>query len=159
MTLLLYVALLVGILGLGVAWSTHRKNNELKERIAQVNSRVYNLRREMQEAQEKAEHELMTLKFQLLKLQGDLKVTPEMKIREIAAIHPQALQVLAGFHLGGCSSCAVDETQSLAEAAAVNGRDVSPILVALNNLVAEGANGNGPITPDRLKTPNIQLHF
>ena len=159
MTLLLYVALLVGLLGLWAAWQAHRKNDELKERIAQVNSRVYNLRREMQAAQEKAEHELMTLKFQVLKLQGDLQVTPEMKIREVAAIHPHALQLLAGFHLGGCSSCAVDDNQSLAEAAAINGRDLSPILVALNNLVTGSATGNGRINPDQLKTPNIQLHF
>jgi hypothetical protein len=157
--MLIYVALALGLIGIIMAWSAHRKNNDLKERIAQVNSRVYNLRREMQEVQEKAEQEMMTLKFQLLKAQGELKVTPEMKIGEIVAIHPQAEQVLAGFHLGGCSSCSVDPGQTLAEATAVNGRDISPILVALNNLVVESNNGNGLISPDKLKTPNIQLHY
>jgi len=142
-----------------MAWSANRKNNDLKERMAQVNSRVYNLRREMQETQEKAEQEMMTLKFQLLRAQGELKVTPEMKMGEIVAIHPQAEQVLAGFHLGGCSSCSVDPGQTLAEATAVNGRDISPILVALNNLVVESSNGNSLISPDKLKTSNIQLHF
>ena len=157
--MLTYVALALGLIGIIMAWSANRKNNDLKERISQVNSRVYNLRREMQEAQEKAEQEMMTLKFQLLKAQGELKVTPEMKIGEIVAIHPQAEQVLAGFHLGGCSSCSVDLGQTLAEATAVNGRDISPILVALNNLVVESSNDNGLISPDKLKTPNIQLHF
>jgi TolA-binding protein len=96
--MLTYIALVLGIIGLFMAWRAGRKNSELQERIAQVNSRVYNLRREMQEAQEKAEQEVMTLKFQLLKAQGELKVTPEMKMSEIVAIHPQAEQVLAGFH-------------------------------------------------------------
>jgi len=153
-----YVALAIGLVGLLMAWSAKRKNKELQERIAQTNSRVYALRREHQEAQEQAEHEQMKLKFEILKLQGDLKISPEMKIGEVMAIHPQAQQVLAGFHLGGCSSCYVDEKQSLSEAAAVNGRELEPILMALNNLVADGANGNnGKTTPEPLKTPNIQL--
>ena len=156
---MLYVALAIGLIGLVMAWSANRKNNDLKERIAQVNSRVYNMRREMQEAQEKAEQEMMALKFQLLKVQGELKVTPEMKMGEIMAIHPQAEQVLAGFHLGGCSSCSFDSRQTLGEVAAVNSRDVQPILVALNSLVIESSNGNDLVSPDKLKTPNIQLHF
>ena len=156
---MLYVALAIGLIGLIMAWNANRKNNDLKERIAQVNSRVYNLRREMQEAQEKAEQEMMTLKFQLLKAQGELKVTPEMKMGEIMAIHPQAEQVLAGFHLGGCSSCSFDPRQSLNEVAEVNGRELEPILVALNTLVSENSNGNPFVSPEKLKTPNIQLHF
>ncbi len=155
--MLTYIALALGLIGLFMAWRAGRKNNELQERIAQVNSRVYNLRREMQEAQEKAEQEVMALKFQLLQTQGELKVTPEMKMNEIVAIHPQAQQVLAGFHLGGCSSCSFDPRQSLGEVAAINGRELEPILVALNTLVAE--NSNGFVSPERLKTPNIQLHF
>jgi hypothetical protein len=157
--MLTYIALVLGIIGLSMAWRAGRKNSELQERIAQVNSRVYNLRREMQEAQEKAEQEVMTLKFQLLKAQGELKVTPEMKMSEIVAIHPQAEQVLAGFHLGGCSSCSFDPRQSLGEVAAVNGRELEPILVALNSLVGESNHGNGLVSPEKLKTPNIQLHF
>ncbi len=156
---LTYIALALGLVGLFLAWRAGRKNSELQERITQVNSRVYNLRREMQESQEKFEHDLMTLKFQLLKAQGELKVTSEMKMSEILAIHPQAEQVLAGFHLGGCSSCSFDLRQSLSEVAAINGRELEPILVALNTLVTETSSDNGLVSPEKLKTPNIQLHF
>jgi len=141
-----------------MAWRTGRKNSELQERIAQVNSRVYNLRRDWQENQEKAEQAVTQLKFQLLKAQGELKVTPEMNMGEILMVHPQAQQVLAGFHLGGCSSCSFDSRQTLGEVAAVNGRDIQPILVALNTLVT-ASNGHGMVSPERLKTPNIQLHL
>ncbi len=156
-TMLTYAALALGLVAILMAWSANRKNKDLRERIAQVNSRVYNLRREMQETQEQAQQELMKLKFELLRLQGDLQVTGEMKIGEILAIHPQAQQVLAGFHIGGCGSCMVDDSQSLTEAAAVNGRELQPILLALNTLVAE--NGNGQLSPEQLKTPNVQLQF
>jgi hybrid cluster-associated redox disulfide protein len=156
--MLTYIALVLGAVGILMAWNANRKNKDLKERIAQVNSRVYHLRREIHETQEATAQERTALKFEILKLQGDLKITPEMQIGEITAIHPQASQVLAGFHLGGCSSCVVDDTQSLAEAAAVNGRDVEPILVALNTLVTEGQNG-GMVPPEPLKSPNVELQM
>jgi TolA-binding protein len=157
--MLTYIALALGLIGMVLAWSANRKNKDLKERIAQINSRVYNLRREIQEAQAAAAQERTALKFEILKLQGNLQVTPEMQIGQITAIHPQAGQVLAGFHLGGCSSCMVDDTQSLAEAAAINGRDMEPILVALNTLVAESENGYDRVPAQQFKTPNIELQM
>ncbi|MEZ4610924.1 MAG: hypothetical protein R2838_11895 [Caldilineaceae bacterium] len=33
---------------------------------------------------------------------------------QVTLPHPQAAEVLAGFHLGGCSSCAVDDDDTLA---------------------------------------------
>lgn len=158
--MIVYLAFGLSLVAIAIGWSFYRKNSELKERIAQVNSRVYQLRQEMQEAQATAEQQMLELKFQLLQLKGELKVTPEMKIGQVLAIHPQAQQVLAGFHLGGCGSCAVDNNQSLAEAAAVNGRHLEPILVALNGLItaSDGSGGNG-FSGEPLKTPNIQLHF
>ena len=155
---MIYAAIVLAVLGLAMAWQCNRKSSELRERIAQVNSRMYNLRRELQEQHETAEKEMMNLKFEILKLQGNLTITPEMKIGEVVAAHPQAEQVLAGFHLGGCSSCHVDERQTLGEAVVVNGRELEPILAALNTLVSE-SNGNGTIAPEQLKTPNVQLQF
>ena len=155
-----YIALVLGLVGILMAWNANKKNKALNERIAQTNSRVYNLRRELQEALEQAGQEQLALKFEIMKLQGDLQITPQMKIGEVMAIHPQAQQVLAGFHLGGCSSCYVDDKQTLAEAAAVNGRELEPILVALNTLVAQGGSGsNSSAVPEPLKVPNIQLHI
>lgn len=157
--MLTYAAVLLGLAALLLAWRANRRNKELGERIAQVNSRLYQLRRDMQAAQEQAEHDRLKLKFELLKLQGELRVTGEMAIGEITRIHPQAQQLLAGFHLGGCASCMVDDRQSLAEAAALNGRELEPILLALNVLVAEGSNGSGQLSVEQLKTPNVQLQW
>jgi hypothetical protein len=155
--MLIYAVLAVGLIAVLVAWRANRKNKDLGERIAQVNSRVYNLRREMQDSQEQAQQALLKLKYELLKVQGELQVTGQMKIGEIMAAHPQAQQVLAGFHLGGCTSCMVDDNQSLAEAVALNGRELEPILVALNGLVADSPNGE--VSPEQLRAPNVQLQY
>ena len=154
-----YLALGLSVLAVLIAWSANRKNKDMKERLAQANSRVYHVRRELEESRQQAEQERMLLKFELLKMQGSLTVTPEMKMTEVMAIHPQAQQVLAGFHIGGCSSCSVDDNQTLGEAVAVNGRELEPILASLNSLVAASANGNGHVPPEQLKVPNIQLHI
>jgi hypothetical protein len=155
--MLIYAALTLGLIAIFMAWRANRKNKDLIERIAQVNSRVYNLRQAIQENQELTHQELLRLKYEHLKAQGELQITGQMKIGEIVAAHPQAQQVLAGFHLGGCTSCMVDDNQSLAEAAALNGRPLEPILVALNGLVADSPNGQ--LSPEPLKTPNVQLQF
>jgi hypothetical protein len=156
---LTYIALTIGLIGFLMAWRANAKNKDLQERIARTNSRVYDLRRELLEMQQTAQQETMQLKFQLLKSQGELKVTPDMKIGEIVALHPQAEQILAGFHLGGCASCATDPGQTLSEAIGSYGRELEPILVALNMLVVEGGNGYETVSSERLKTPNIQLQF
>jgi hypothetical protein len=156
---LTYIALTIGLIGFLMAWRANAKNKDLQERIARTNSRVYDLRRELLEMQQTAQQETMQLKFQLLKSQGELKVTPDMKIGEIVALHPQAEQILAGFHLGGCASCATDPGQTLSEAIGSYGRELEPILVALNTLVVEGGNGYETVSSERLKTPNIQLQF
>lgn len=156
--MLTYAAILIGVIALFMAWRANKKTTDLKERLAQANSRVYHLRREIEEKAEQAEKERMFLKFEILKLKGDLKITPDMRVGEVVAAHPQAQAVLAGFHIGGCSSCSVDDRQTLGEAVAVNGRDIEPVLAALNSLVAEGGS-NGHVSPDRLKMPNIQLHL
>ena len=157
--ILTYAAFALGLIGILMAWSAHRKNKELRERIAQVNSRVYHLRQEIQTAQEESDRQRMALKFEILELQGALKINPEMTIGEIIAVQPQAAQVLAGFHLGGCASCMVDDNQTLAEAATVNGRELAPIVMALNTLLTESENGHGLATTEQLKTPNVALQI
>ena len=154
-----YIALLLSVIAVFIGWNANKKHKELKERLAQTNSRVYHLRREIEDKLEAAHKEHLKLKFELLKLSGKLEITPEMKIEEVIASPPQAQQILAGFHLGGCSSCLVDDNQTLGEAVAVNGRELEPVLVALNTLVAENGHGNGTLSPEQIKTPNVQFQF
>ncbi len=154
---MLYAILVLALLGLLMAWRTSRKQKDLTERISQLNSRIYQTRREMLEAQEKTHRDLTALKFEWLKSKGKLQVTPDLTLDEVLLVHPMAGQVLASFHIGGCSSCAVDGSTRLDLAAASSGQTVEPIIVALNNLITESQNGT--LSEEILKTPNVQLNF
>ena len=150
-----YVALGLAVLAMLMAWYGNRRNKALNERIERLDTRIYNLRQETQETQEHAREEMQSLKYQVMKFQGNLKVTEDMTIEQITDLHPQAVDVLAAFHIGGCSSCVVDGSERLEEAAISGGRPVEPILIALNSLVAE--NGGQPISVEMLKGPNVEL--
>jgi hypothetical protein len=150
-----YVALLVALAALFMAWRSSRALRHLREHHVQLNSRLLDLRVEMHQATQAHEKALARLKFELLRQSGDLKVTSETTIDEIMQLHPQAAALLAGFHIGGCASCAVDGTTRLSEAVSNNGGHLEPLLVALNDLVTQAGD---PLLPgERLRTPNVQL--
>lgn len=159
---MVYVALGIGVVALIWGWKTARQNKELKDRVTQMNRRLYNLKRTMEEFQTEVRQEKMGLNFEIMKLQGQLNVTEYMTIDEIKMLHPQAEQVLAAHHIGGCSSCSVDGSVRLDHAAAKNQQLLEPILIALNNLAADH-DGNGKNTADLskelLKMPNVQLNI
>jgi hypothetical protein len=57
-----------------------------------------------------------------------------MTLAEAIAIDPRVRQVLAQFHLGGCSACAVDEADTIEHAAMSNGIDAVRLMAALDGL-------------------------
>jgi hypothetical protein len=153
--MMLYVALLVGLAALFFAWRCSRAVQDLQQRNARLSSQLYDLRLEMRRSVEAQQQEIMRLRYEALRQAGNLYVTGATTVDEITTLHPQAAAVLAGFHIGGCASCAVDSSTRLEEAVAANGGQLEPLLVALNNLALEAANG----TPgeERLRAPNVQL--
>jgi hypothetical protein len=154
---MIYVTLGIALVAVFMAWQANRKNKYLTERIGQLNSRIFKTRQELLEAQEKTRHDLTALRIELLKSQGTFKVTGDMPVEEVLMIHPLADQVLGSFHIGGCSSCAVDGNQRLDLAVASSGQPLEPVLVALNRLLTDEQNGN--LSAERLKTPNVELTF
>jgi len=152
---MLYVALLIVVLALFLAWRSSRAVRGLNERNDRLSSQLYDLRLDMHRAAEEHQQAIMQLRFELMRLAGDLKVTKDMTVGQATTLHPQAAAVLAGFHIGGCASCAVDGSARLEEAVAENGGQLEPVLVALNILLAEGADRT--VAEERLKTSNVQL--
>jgi hybrid cluster-associated redox disulfide protein len=65
---------------------------------------------------------------------------PSMKIADAIAIDPRVRDVLAQFHLGGCSSCAINEEHTIAQAAMSYGVDIERLMAALT------AFSDGPAT-------------
>ena len=92
----------------------------------------------------------------LRRLEGDAAIAPDMTIREVLLAHPQAEQVLAGFHLGGCDHCAVEPDETLAQACARNGVDLHALVGNLTVLTQAGAK---PGAPQLVKLPNVALEI
>jgi hypothetical protein len=150
-----YVALGVALVALLLAWRAHRTARDLKARHERLNTRLYELRAEMHQATETHRQAVARLKFEVLRQAGRLRATEDMTVDQVTQLHPQAAAVLAAFHIGGCASCAVDGSARLDEAAAAHGGRLEPLLVALNDLLLEGADGTVPA--ERLRTSNVHL--
>lgn len=154
---MVYIALGLAVVGMFMAWQANRKNKELQERVGQLHSRLFQVRRDAMETQETLQQNLASLRFEVLRSQGNLQITGDMTVDEVMMVHPMAGQVLGGFHIGGCSSCAVDGDQRLDLALASSGQPIEPVLVALNNLIDHEQNGS--ISQELLNTPNVELTF
>ncbi len=60
--------------------------------------------------------------------------TLDMSIGEVMALHPDAQNILAMHHLGGCSSCNISDEHKLGEAIKEYGIDEKSLLTNLNSL-------------------------
>ncbi len=67
--------------------------------------------------------ELMTKRFE-----ADMTLGAALKM------HERAREVFAAFHLGGCTHCAMNETETIAQATAGYGINAEKLLSALNEL-------------------------
>ncbi len=63
--------------------------------------------------------------------------SPRMTIQDALKLHPGVKEVLAKMHIGGCSSCSVSATETLAEAAEGHGVDLEEMLSGLNSLMSD----------------------
>lgn len=62
------------------------------------------------------------------------KFTKELTIGQAMRMHPRAAEVFMGFHLGGCSHCAISEEESIEQVSLGYGIPVDMLLNALNSL-------------------------
>ena len=58
-----------------------------------------------------------------------------MTIAEALEIHPKVTEILASFHLGGCSHCAVSDVDTIEGACQTYGIDQKALMSALSQLV------------------------
>jgi hybrid cluster-associated redox disulfide protein len=62
------------------------------------------------------------------------RFTPEMSVAEAMTLHPRAREVFAGFHLGGCSHCAIGEFETIGQICEGYGVPQDMLLGSLNSL-------------------------
>jgi hypothetical protein len=150
------VALALAAAALGWGYYQYRQVRQLAERLDNTRTSHYRFSDQVRETVEGLENEIRTLKAQLRARSGGPAFTAETTIGEAVAIDPRVSQVLSGFHIGGCDSCAVSDTDTLAYAAAGNGQEIEQVLAALNKLTTT----DGSKVMEMLeRKPNVQIQL
>ncbi len=155
-TVISWLALMIGGIALAYAWKLQQELNTATRRLDRYNRALFDANDEMRQLREELVSTGAKLRVELQQRTGTIAFQPEMTVREAQLLHPQAQQILAGFHLGGCSSCAVEPDETLATVAANSGLELDVLLKNLNLLVERGyAQRNGALQP--VKIPNVEL--
>ncbi len=152
------LALIVALVAVLVAALAFRRVSSLQERLDRTTSSIYELRGTLAEANERLDEKLGEVKLNLRRQSGEVIFSPGMTIAEAMDVHPKVREVLASFHLGGCSHCAVSDVDTLEGACQSYGIDQSALMGALNGLVSGDSGGSiGPATG--VKAPNVAINF
>lgn len=155
-TVISWLALMIGGIALAYAWKLQQELNTATRRLDRYNRALFDANDEMRQLREELVATGAKLRVELQQRTGTIAFQPEMTVREAQLLHPQAQQILAGFHLGGCSSCAVEPDETLATVAANSGLELDVLLKNLNLLVERGhTQRNGALQP--VKIPNVEL--
>lgn len=155
-TILSVLALLLALTALGYAWKLQQELGQATRRLDRYNKALYDASDELRRLRDEAASNMAQLRVEIMRHSDGLSFSPAMTVREAQLVHPQVQQVLAGFHLGGCSSCAVEPDDTLAKVCSDNSLDINTLLGNLNTLVQRDANG-GSFQP--VKLPNVTLEI
>jgi hybrid cluster-associated redox disulfide protein len=116
---------------LGVAIITLLRQRSWREALRDAQRRLYLAQARLNELESLVQKELQTVRALMRRQSGDLPFEPTMKIADAIAIDPRVREVLAQFHLGGCSSCAINEEHTIEQAALSYGVDLERLMAAL----------------------------
>ncbi|MCS6801721.1 MAG: hypothetical protein RMM58_11470 [Chloroflexota bacterium] len=125
--------IMIAAVGVAALWA-FRRTTRLEKEIEYVRRRATDQIDDLSEEVERLRTELRRLRV-AVRTGGTLRFTPDLRIDELADIHPEAPAVLASFHIGGCQSCAVDGGETLAGAVRARGANLDQVLAALNALL------------------------
>jgi hypothetical protein len=172
------VALGVAVVALGFVWKLNSELAVATRRLDRYNKALFDANDEIRRLREGVEEELAEVRVALRRQQGTAAFEPQMTVREALLVHPQVEQVLASFHLGGCSHCAVEPGDKLADVCQEHGVELQALMGTLNLLTqgrnqaagsqAESKVSNGSHAmshngedgaPQWVKLPNVALEF
>jgi hybrid cluster-associated redox disulfide protein len=128
---------------LGIAAITFVRQQSLREALRDAQRRLYLAQARLNELDNAVHKELQAVHALVRRQLGGPRLEPTMKIADAVAIDPRVREVLAQYHLGGCSSCAINEEQTIEQAALEYGVDLGRLMVALTTL----SDGPAPLAP------------
>lgn len=157
-TMISGLALLISLGAVGYAWKLQQELQGATRRLDRYNRALYSANDDLRQLREALSETKAQLRVEMMQGQHSTLFTPATTVREAQLLHSQAAQVLAGYHLGGCSSCAVEPDATLAQICQEQGRDLSQLLATLNGL-RQAHNGQAIDQIQPLKLPNVELAF
>jgi hybrid cluster-associated redox disulfide protein len=125
---------LVALGALGIAAITFLRQRSLRDAVRDTQRRLYLAQARLNELESTMQKELQGLRALMRRQSGGSLFEPSMKIADAIAIDPRVRAVLAQFHLGGCSSCAINEEHTIEQAAMSYGVDLERLMTALITL-------------------------
>jgi len=136
------IALVVAVVALAIAYLAVRRAAALDQRLSRASDDLFSLRSELDETREKLSAQLADLRWAQRRQAGELKFEPTMTITDALQMHPRVAEVLASFHLGGCSQCAVSDVDTIEGACQTYGIDQGALMRALTGLIEPGSGGS-----------------
>jgi hypothetical protein len=131
-------AILVAAVAIFFAWRARQEIQAITAKLDRLQTTLYETRQDQRLQQEQMETKLAGLDVSLQRATGKLRFDPNLSLTNLFETEPRAQAILAAFHIGGCASCAVDESNTLAAAVRERGVDLDQVLTALNTLPENG---------------------
>jgi hybrid cluster-associated redox disulfide protein len=138
---------------LGIAVITLFRQRFLRDALRDAQRRLYLAQARLHELESTVQKELQTLRGLMQRQSGGPLLESGMKIADAIAINPRIRDILAQFHLGGCSSCAINEEHTIAQAAMSYGVDLDRLMAALTVL----SPGQEPLPSTSRRSNLLQL--
>jgi len=151
------VTLLVALSALVYAWLVRQDLDKATGRLDRYNRALYDANDQIRRLEESYAATVAELRAEIALSSGKAAFRPSMTVRESYALHPQAQEILAAYHMGGCSSCAVELDDTIATVCANAGTDVGQVLKDMNLLLAGQATNGHTNGIQRVKLPNLTL--
>jgi hybrid cluster-associated redox disulfide protein len=147
------LSVLIAVVALGMAAITFFRQRFLRDSLRDAQRRLYLAQARLNELETTLQKELHALRSLLRWQSGGSVFDPSMKITDAIAIDPRIRDVFAQFHLGGCSSCAINEEHTIEQAAMSYGLDLDRLMAALTGL----GNGQETVTETPRRGGLLQL--
>jgi hypothetical protein len=151
-------ALVAALVAFGYAWKLQQELTIATRRLDRYNKSLFDANDDLRRLREDLAAMSAQLRVEIRQQGGRIGFDPTMTVREAQLLHPQAQQILAGLHLGGCNSCAVEPDATLAAICADHGVDEEQLMQNLNSLL-RSANGQHSQALQPVKVPNVELNF
>jgi len=144
---------LIACVALCIATITFFRQRFMRDTLRDAQRRLYLAQARLNELESTVQKELQALRSSIRRQSGSPLFEPSMTVAEAIAIDPHVRDILAQFHLGGCSACAINEEHTIEQAAMSYGVDLDRLMVAL----ATSSNDQEPAPPVRQHGSLLQL--